>query len=153
MSENKPSGISAVVCVLKSLAVSVMVSLVLLTLSAFGLCSSPDPRALALPFGLGALYAGSFAGGVACGKLLKPGPLSGVISGTAYCAIVFVQWLGHGSGDRPAWTTALLLLGIVAAGAAGAYLTQSRKKKRRPGSGKIREKAIKARRSAARRRA
>ena len=152
MNENRPSGVRAVICVQKSLAVSVAASLFFLTIFAFGLCSAPDPKKLALPLGLCALYAGSFAGGVACGKFLRPGPLSGAISGAIYCAIVFVQGLGAGFGDRPVRVTALLLLGIVAAGAAGAYLTQNRKSRRR-GAGKAGERARKARRSAMRRRA
>ncbi len=154
MEETRLSGGRAVLRVIGSLAVSALTSLFLLFIFAMGLRSAADPRELAAPFALGALYAGAFAGGAFCGRLLGAGPLSGTLSGGAYCLLVFLAGIRiKSSGGRSAWLTSLLLIGIVAAGTAGAYLTQNRKRKNRRVPGKIRQKNVKARRIAKRRRA
>ena len=152
MEENKLSGSRGALCVLTSLAVSAGVSLALLLIFALGLCSAPDPASLAVPFGLGALYAGAVAGGFVCSRRLGAGTISGVLSGGGFCTVVFLLGFVCDGGGRPAWVSALLLLGIVAAGALGAYLGRAGRKEKRPSAGRVRRRAGRPQHGARRRR-
>ena len=121
----------------KSLALTVLFSLVLLLALSLGLYFSPNPNPLIAPMGIAAACVSATVGGMIAAKAHRHSALlCGLLNGCGMSALMLIASLffrSHASG-YPAWLSSLLHVAFFGCSVLGAYLssrTGTRKKRRR----------------------